>query len=205
MRAGRHRRRVRHRHRAAGGGGVRRDGRPVGHRLRPHLRRPGRRADHRAERAHGAAVAGGAAAARGAHARADVRPGAAGAAQAHPPAAVGGLVIWSVYVGLRWLGWPAVLATAVAAAAIGLLGSVYADRVRVPPMVFVIPAIGPLLPGSALFRGMLKLNLGDVTGGTHYLIEALSAALAIGAGVILGMNVLRALGGRGPGRRTRRS
>ncbi|GAA4981922.1 uncharacterized membrane protein YjjP (DUF1212 family) [Nonomuraea thailandensis] len=122
-----------------------------------------------------------------------------------PPAAVGGLVIWSVYVGLRWLGWPAVLATAVAAAAIGLLGSVYADRVRVPPMVFVIPAIGPLLPGSALFRGMLKLNLGDVTGGTHYLIEALSAALAIGAGVILGMNVLRALGGRGPGRRTRRS
>ncbi|MCK2215274.1 threonine/serine exporter family protein [Actinomadura sp. ATCC 31491] len=110
-----------------------------------------------------------------------------------PPAAVGALVIWCVFVCLRWLGWPSVLATAVAAATIGVLGSLYGNRVRVPPMVFVIPAIGPLLPGSVLFRGMLKLNLGDVTGGTHFLIEALSAALAIGAGVILGVNVLRAL------------
>ncbi|MGN9788529.1 threonine/serine ThrE exporter family protein [Nonomuraea sp. ZG12] len=120
-----------------------------------------------------------------------------------PPAALGGAVIWSAYVCLRWLAWPAVLATAVAAAVIGLMGSMYANRVRVPPMVFVIPAIGPLLPGSALFRGMLKLSLGDVLGGTHYLIEALSTALAIGAGAILGIDVLRALGGRDLARRIR--
>ncbi|TMR17656.1 threonine/serine exporter family protein [Nonomuraea turkmeniaca] len=120
-----------------------------------------------------------------------------------PPAALGGLIIWSAYVCLRWLAWPAVLATAVAAAVIGLLGSMYANRVRVPPMLFVIPAIGPLLPGSVLFRGMLKLSLGDVLGGTHYLIEALSTALAIGAGAILGIDVLRALSGRDIARRIR--
>ncbi|AQZ69457.1 putative membrane protein [[Actinomadura] parvosata subsp. kistnae] len=120
-----------------------------------------------------------------------------------PPAALGGVVIWTAYVCLRWLDWPAVLATAVAAAVIGLMGSIYANRVRVPPIVFVIPAIGPLLPGSVMFRGMLKLNLGDVLGGTHYLIEALSTALAIGAGAILGIDVLRALGRRDIRRRIR--
>ncbi|MFI6508747.1 threonine/serine exporter ThrE family protein [Streptosporangium sp. NPDC050855] len=120
-----------------------------------------------------------------------------------PPAALGGVVIWIVYVCLRRLEIPAVLATTAAAAVIGLLGSAYAHRVRVPPMVFVIPAIGPLLPGSVLFQGMLKLSLGDVPGGSRYLVEALSIALGIGAGVILGVDVLRAMRRRDRPRRMR--
>lgn len=75
------------------------------------------------------------------------------------PAGLGGIAIWIVYVCRSWLAMPAVPATTSAAAVIGLLGAAYARRVRVPPMVFVIPAIGPLLPGSVLYRGMLKLSL----------------------------------------------
>ncbi|TDD30959.1 threonine/serine exporter family protein [Nonomuraea terrae] len=122
-----------------------------------------------------------------------------------PPAAFGSVAIWIVYVCLCWLKLPTVLATTAAAAVIGLLGSAYAHRVRVPPMVFVIPAIGPLLPGSELFRGMLKLSLGDVLGGSHYLIEALSIALGIGAGVILGIDLLRAMRRRDVTRRIRQA
>lgn len=113
------------------------------------------------------------------------------------PGALGGGVIWASFVLLTWQGLATLPATAVAAAFIGLLGTWYARLVGVPSMVFVIPSIGPLLPGSALYKGMLELSLGELSRGTLHLIEALSLALGIGAGVILGAEVLRAFRGRG--------
>ncbi|WP_327091273.1 threonine/serine exporter family protein [Nonomuraea sp. NBC_01738] len=119
------------------------------------------------------------------------------------PGALGGGVIWASFVLLTWQGLATLPATAVAAAFIGLLGTWYARLVGVPSMVFVIPSIGPLLPGSALYKGMLELSLGELSRGTLHLIEALSLALGIGAGVILGAEVLRAFRGRGLARRMR--
>ncbi|MFI9596070.1 hypothetical protein [Nonomuraea sp. NPDC052265] len=72
----------------------------------------------------------------------------------------------------------------------------------------VISGIGTMLAvavkaGVLLYRGRLKLSLGDVQGGSRYLVEALSAALGIGASVILGIDVLRALRRRDVTRRIR--
>ncbi|MBB5078191.1 threonine/serine ThrE exporter family protein [Nonomuraea endophytica] len=117
--------------------------------------------------------------------------------------ALGGLLIWATFVVLTWQGLPAVVATTVAAAVIGLLGTAFARRVKVPSMVFVIPAIGPLLPGSVLYKGMLEMSLGELSRGTLHLIEALSIALGIGAGVIMGAEILRAFRGRDLARRIR--
>ncbi|MFI9558102.1 threonine/serine exporter ThrE family protein [Nonomuraea endophytica] len=117
--------------------------------------------------------------------------------------ALGGLLIWVTFVFLTWQGLPAVVATTVAAAVIGLLGTAFARRVKVPSMVFVIPAIGPLLPGSVLYKGMLEMSLGELSRGTLHLIEALSIALGIGAGVIMGAEILRAFRGRDLARRIR--
>ncbi|WP_214319921.1 threonine/serine ThrE exporter family protein [Nonomuraea sediminis] len=117
--------------------------------------------------------------------------------------ALGGAVIWVTFVLLARNGFPSIMATTLAAAVVGLLGTAYARLVRVPAMVFVIPAIGPLLPGSVLYRGMLEMSLGELSKGALDLVEALSIALAIGAGVILGAEVLRALRGRGLARRMR--
>ncbi|MFI6595565.1 threonine/serine exporter ThrE family protein [Nonomuraea sp. NPDC050536] len=117
--------------------------------------------------------------------------------------ALGGGVIWVTFVLLARNGFPPLMATTIAAAVVGLLGTAYARMVRVPAMVFVIPAIGPLLPGSVLYRGMLEMSLGELSKGTLDLIEALSIALGLGAGVILGAEVLRALRGRGLARRVR--
>lgn len=119
------------------------------------------------------------------------------------PGALGGAVIWVTFVLLARNGLPSVMATTVAAAVVGLLGTAYARLVKVPSMVFVIPAIGPLLPGSVLYRGMLEMSLGELSKGTLDLIQALSIALGIGAGVILGAEVLRAFRGRDLARRMR--
>jgi len=110
--------------------------------------------------------------------------------------AAGGGLIWVSFVCLTWQGLPALMATAVAATVIGLLGTAYARWARVPAMVFVIPSIGPLLPGTLLYRGMLEMSLGDLSKGTLHLVEALSIAMSIGAGVILGAEILRAFQAR---------
>ncbi|GAA2361073.1 threonine/serine exporter family protein [Nonomuraea africana] len=119
------------------------------------------------------------------------------------PGALGGGVIWLTFVWLARHGVPLIGATTIAAAVVGLLGTAYARRVRVPSAIFVIPAIGPLLPGSALYRGMLELSLDNVSAGALHLIGALSIAVGIGAGVILGAEILRAFRGRGIARRIR--
>ncbi|MEV4245528.1 threonine/serine exporter family protein [Streptosporangium canum] len=120
------------------------------------------------------------------------------------PAAIGGGIVWVVFVQLHIWQVPVILATAVSAAVVGLFGSAYARRARVPSMVVTIPAIGSLLPGTALYRGMLEASLGHTDEGLVSLLQALSTALALGAGVILGAEVLRAVTGSDLTRRVRR-
>lgn len=119
------------------------------------------------------------------------------------PGALGGGLVWVLFVFLSGHGFPSLMATTIAVAVVGLLGTAYARLVKVPSMVFVIPAIGPMLPGSVLYRGMLEMSLGELSNGTLHLIEALSIAMGIGAGVILGAEVLRAFRGRDLARRIR--
>ncbi|MFI6480715.1 threonine/serine exporter ThrE family protein [Nonomuraea sp. NPDC050663] len=117
--------------------------------------------------------------------------------------ALGGLLIWVGFVFLSHHGFPSLVSTTISSALVGVIGTAYARRVNVPSMVFVIPAIGPLLPGSMLYRGMLEMSLGELSNGTLHLIEALSIALSLGAGVILGAEILRAFRGRDLARRIR--
>lgn len=111
------------------------------------------------------------------------------------PAAIGGGMAWTVFVQLHSSEVPIILATAVSAAVVGLFGTAYARRAQVPSMVLTIPAIGPLLPGTALYRGMLEVSLGDADAGLASLLQALSTALALGAGIMLGAEILRAVTG----------
>jgi uncharacterized membrane protein YjjP (DUF1212 family) len=74
-------------------------------------------------------------------------------------------------------------ASATAAIAIGV-ASVVSGRFRVPPLVIVVPAIVPLLPGLAIYRGLALLSEGQ--DGVPQLIEAAATAIALAAGVILG-------------------
>ena len=75
-------------------------------------------------------------------------------------------------------------APAAAAVTIGAVCYLVAGRFRVPPLVVVVPAIVPLLPGLDIYRGLALLAEGK--DGVLQLASALGTAIALAAGVILG-------------------
>ncbi|WP_019146476.1 threonine/serine exporter family protein [Aeromicrobium massiliense] len=78
-------------------------------------------------------------------------------------------------------------AATLAAVTIGSVCHVAASRFRVPPLVVVVPALVPLLPGLDIYRGLSMLAEGQ--DGVLMLATALVTALALAAGVILGQYV----------------
>jgi uncharacterized membrane protein YjjP (DUF1212 family) len=76
------------------------------------------------------------------------------------------------------------LGAGVAAIAIGLLSSPIANRISIPPLVIVVPAIVPLLPGLSIYKGLALLAEGK--DGVPDLVTAALTALALAAGVLLG-------------------
>jgi uncharacterized membrane protein YjjP (DUF1212 family) len=87
--------------------------------------------------------------------------------------------------------WP----KGIAAFGIGLVSFTVAGRVRVPPLVVVVSAIVPMLPGLSIYRGLSLLTEGGpyVSLGLLSLITAASVALSLAAGVILGEYVAQPL------------
>ncbi|MER7251707.1 threonine/serine exporter family protein [Kribbella sp. NPDC000426] len=81
--------------------------------------------------------------------------------------------------------------SAVAAVTVGAVCYLVAGRFRVPPLVVVVPAIVPLLPGLDIYRGLALLAEGK--DGVLELASALAIALALAAGVILGQYLARPL------------
>lgn len=81
--------------------------------------------------------------------------------------------------------------TAAAAVAIGTVSYAVAGRIRVPPLVVVVPAVVPLLPGLAIYRGLTHLVAGS--DGMLDLGFAGATALALAAGVIFGQYLAQPL------------
>ena len=88
-------------------------------------------------------------------------------------------------------------ASAAGAAAffVGLVAYAVAGRVRVPPLVVAVPAIVPFLPGLSIYRGLTFLADGGffVSQGILALMTAISVAIALASGVILGEYVAQPL------------
>jgi len=84
------------------------------------------------------------------------------------------------------------IAVGIAATAIGLLGAILAGRLVVPPVLLTAAGIIPLLPGLAVYQGLLALSHNKIDKGVGYLVEATTIAIALAAGVLLGL----LLGGR---------
>ena len=81
--------------------------------------------------------------------------------------------------------------SAAAAVTIGAVCYLAAGRFRVPPLVVVVPAIVPLLPGLDIYRGLALLAEGQ--DGVLQLSYALVTALVLAAGVILGQYIAQPL------------
>jgi uncharacterized membrane protein YjjP (DUF1212 family) len=82
-------------------------------------------------------------------------------------------------------------AAAVAAVTIGLISHWSAGLLRVPPLVLIVPALVPLLPGLAIYRGLALLAEGE--DGVLQLAAAGATAIALASGVVLGQYLAQPL------------
>ncbi|HEX6249413.1 MAG TPA: threonine/serine exporter family protein [Nocardioidaceae bacterium] len=103
-------------------------------------------------------------------------------------AALGGSVWYLLYVQDAGPAW----SSAAAAVLIGVVSYSVAGRVRVPPLVVVVPAIVPFLPGLSIYRALSLMAVGDSYGVT-WLVTAAAVAIALASGVILGEYVAQPL------------
>jgi uncharacterized membrane protein YjjP (DUF1212 family) len=85
-------------------------------------------------------------------------------------------------------GFGSAWSTALAALFVGLVSYTVAGRLRVPPLVVVVSAVVPMLPGLAIYRGLSLLAEGgaQASEGLLEMVTAASVAIALASGVILG-------------------
>ncbi|MER7045603.1 threonine/serine exporter family protein [Streptomyces jumonjinensis] len=121
-----------------------------------------------------------------------------------------GGVAWTVYGALaNTADVEPVAATAAAAGLVGLFGQMLSRYHFASALPYVTAAIGPLLPGSATYFGLLAIAQGDLNAGLASLSKASALALAIAIGVNLGGETARLFigvpGGAAPSGEPRRA
>ncbi|WP_069171930.1 threonine/serine ThrE exporter family protein [Streptomyces griseus] len=103
-----------------------------------------------------------------------------------------GGVAWVVFGAMARTGnISPVAATAVAAGLVGLFGQLFSRYRYTSSLPYITAAIGPLLPGSATYFGLLGVAQNQVTTGLASLTTAVATALAIAIGVNLGSEISR--------------
>ncbi len=99
----------------------------------------------------------------------------------------GGLASSTVFLLLTYAAPNQQVASAFGAATlVGLIGAVVSRRLKLPPLVFSMAGIIPLVPGLATYRGFVELANENLLGAYSSLTVALGTALALAAGVLLG-------------------
>lgn len=116
-------------------------------------------------------------------------------ARAIPPIALIAGVAIVIAQSIALQGFSRAWATAIAAFFIGLVSYAVAGRVRVPPLVVVVSAVVPMLPGLSIYRGLALLGEGGnaTSDGLLAMATAASVAIALASGVILGEYVAQPL------------
>ncbi|MBV1941578.1 threonine/serine exporter family protein [Streptomyces sp. BV286] len=103
-----------------------------------------------------------------------------------------GGVAWSVYGAMHYAGEISpVASTAVAAGLVGLFGQLLSRYRFASALPYTTAAIGPLLPGSATYFGLLAIAQNNVDEGLVSLTKAAALAMAIAIGMNLGSEISR--------------
>ncbi|WP_069813157.1 threonine/serine ThrE exporter family protein [Streptomyces sp. TP-A0874] len=107
-------------------------------------------------------------------------------------ATLNGGIAWVAFGALHDVGGISpVISTTIAAGLVGLFGQLMSRYRYASALPYVTAAIGPLLPGSATYFGLLGLAQNDLEAGVTSLTRAAALALAIAIGVNLGGEVAR--------------
>ncbi|WP_052441390.1 threonine/serine ThrE exporter family protein [Streptacidiphilus anmyonensis] len=111
--------------------------------------------------------------------------------QVLPVVTVIGGVGWTTFGVLRHAGISAIVCTAVAATVIGLFGQLASRYRYASSLPYVTAALGPLLPGSVIYLGLLSFTQNEPIQGLLSVIRAAALALALAVGVNLGGELAR--------------
>jgi uncharacterized membrane protein YjjB (DUF3815 family) len=108
------------------------------------------------------------------------------------------LIGWGAYLAALRLDFAAAPANTIAALAAAALTTLLVRRTHVPGFGVITAALLPLVPGLAIYRGLLQLvgtgpGTGNPDAGAATLLLALGIALSIGAGASLGIFLGRPL------------
>lgn len=107
-------------------------------------------------------------------------------------ATLNGGVAWTVYGAMDHVGGlNPVAATFAAAGLVGLFGQLASRYQFASSLPYITAAIGPLLPGSATYFGLLNIAQGNLDPGMENIASAIALALAIAIGVNLGGELAR--------------
>jgi uncharacterized membrane protein YjjP (DUF1212 family) len=98
---------------------------------------------------------------------------------------------WVTYGVLREANISAIVATAVAATLVGLFGQLASRYRYASSLPYVTAALGPLLPGSVIYLGLLSFTQNEPIPGLLSVIRAAALALALAVGVNLGGELAR--------------
>lgn len=111
-----------------------------------------------------------------------------------PIALVAGIAL-AVAETLTVQGFDRAWSVAMAALFVGLVSYTVAGRMRVPPLVVVVSAVVPMLPGLSIYRGLTLIGEGKrhTAEGLLAMATAASVAIALAAGVILGEYIAQPL------------
>jgi uncharacterized membrane protein YjjP (DUF1212 family) len=90
---------------------------------------------------------------------------------------------WAITLAGHALGAGDLVPVVVAAVGVGAIGEWLASRVRLPSVLWTVPAIMPLLPGLTIVRGILAIQ---TTNGLLTMISAIGIGFGLGAGVAFG-------------------
>ncbi|MEV5356775.1 threonine/serine exporter family protein [Streptomyces sp. NPDC052693] len=103
-----------------------------------------------------------------------------------------GGVAWAVYGAMHYAGGISpVASTAAAAGLVGLFGQLLSRYQFASALPYTTAAIGPLLPGSATYFGLLAIAQNEIDEGLVSLSKAVALAMAIAIGVNLGSEISR--------------
>ncbi|WP_128375391.1 threonine/serine ThrE exporter family protein [Streptomyces cavernae] len=103
-----------------------------------------------------------------------------------------GGVAWSVYGAMHYAGGLSpVASTAAAAGLVGLFGQLLSRYRFASALPYTTAAIGPLLPGSATYFGVLAISQNNVDKGLVSITQAATLSMAIAIGVHLGSEISR--------------
>ena len=109
-----------------------------------------------------------------------------------PVVTVLGGIGWTVYgvLTVRAQVSP-IIATGIAAGMVGLFGQLASRYRYASSLPYVTAALGPLMPGSVIYLGLLSLAKGEPLAGLVSISRAAAIALALAVGVNLGGEVAR--------------